>query len=369
MDLDFSEEQLMLGDTVARLCGDHHGSDVIRDLERDELGYTKAFWQGMADMGLCGLTVDESHGGIGLGCMEAVLVHEQMGRTLAPSPHLGSCIIAAYLIEVAGTPEQQQQWLGTIASGETIAIPAWHEVSGSIDPSCCTTRLRSTRGHWVLDGEKVMVPFANSADVFLVPTLDEEGVMQLALVLTGQVQLRAQPNHADQNLYAVALDAVELPAESMLQSGNLSAQWDEAMLRGLICVAAQAVGGASSMLEMANDYAKEREQFGQPIGAFQAIAHYLADRATELEGARYLTYQAAWACDNGEPWVQRALMAKLQATAVFRRTTVTGVQVHGGMGFSSEADPQLYYRRAKHLQLMDWDSRYLEQRIADEVFA
>jgi alkylation response protein AidB-like acyl-CoA dehydrogenase len=366
MDLDFSEEQVMLRDTVARLCDEHSDSAAVRALEKDEQGFSQAFWRGLADMGLCGLGIAEASGGIGLGSLEQVIVHEEMGRTLAPSPHLVSCVLAASLLQDAGTDAQRMELLPGIASGDRIVVPSWREAGVSADISGLGAKI-SDNG--VLQGEKLLVPFANSADSFLVPALDDSGALQIALVDAGAADLRCQPNHADQNLYAVAFNRLELGSETLLGAGELPRHWDRAMLRGQIALSAQAVGGATAMLEMANEYAKQRQQFGQPIGAFQSIAHYLADRATEIEGARYLTYQAAWACDAGEPWEQLALMASLQATAVFRRTTVSGVQIHGGMGFSSEADPQLYYRRAKHLQLMQWDPRYLEQRIAAEVFA
>ncbi|MEH6584407.1 MAG: acyl-CoA dehydrogenase family protein [Halioglobus sp.] len=368
MNLDFSEEQLMLRHSVARLCDEHSDSAAIRTLEKDSRGFSQPFWQGMAEMGLCGLSIDESYGGIGLGCLENVIVHEEMGRTLAPSPHLVSSIIAASLLQDAGTDTQRAEWLQAIASGELVLVPAWQEAGASADLSAIAMRLESRGDTLLLRGEKIMVPFANSADKFLVPVKDDDGQLQIVLVNAKAGSLRCQPNHADQNLYAVNFDAVEVVPGALLNVADLTTAWDTAMMKGQIALAAQAVAGATAMLQMANDYAKEREQFGQPIGAFQAIAHYLADRATEIEGARYLVYQAAWACDAGESWEQLALMAKLQATAVFRRTTVTGVQVHGGMGFSSEADPQLYYRRAKHLQLMHWDPRYLEQRIAAGVF-
>ena len=214
----------------------------------------------------------------------------------------------------------------------------------------------------------MLVPFANSAEAFIVLARCQ-GRIQGFLVPADLAELRVQPNHAEQNLHAVTFDQVRVPLDAGLPAAEFDQHWERAMLEGQVALAAQAIGGASRILEMATAYAKEREQFGQPIGAFQSIAHYLADRTTELEGARYLVYQAAWACDQEMPFTQLALMASLQATAVFRRATVTGVQIHGGMGFSSEADPQLYYRRAKHLQLMYWDPLYLEQRIAQEVFA
>jgi alkylation response protein AidB-like acyl-CoA dehydrogenase len=139
------------------------------------------------------------------------------------------------------------------------------------------------------------------------------------------------------------------------------------MLDGIILLAAQAAGGARLTLELAVDYAKTRHQFGKPLGAFQSIAHYLSDRVTEVDGAQTLVWEAAWARDHGRPIERLAPMAKLFACEAFRQTTATAQQIFGGNGFTVDFDVQLYFRRAKQLQLSFWDSRYLEGLIADAV--
>jgi alkylation response protein AidB-like acyl-CoA dehydrogenase len=368
MELGFTEEQEMLRDTVRSLCADRCNTEHIRKLARDSAAYSTEFWQGLSETGLTGLTVTEKFGGAGLGALECALVYEEFGRALAVSPHLESCVLAARLLELAGDSQQQAEWLPAIAVGHVKMVVAWQEVSVSADISKLGARAERFGEELIVTGEKVLVPFASSADMVMVLCrLDED--IAAVMVPQAKLQLRAQPNHADQSLYSLALEGVRVPAENLLYCENFADCWLQAMLEVQIALAAQAIGGASQIQAMALEYAQQREQFGQPIGAFQAIAHYLADRATEIEGARYLVYQAAWARDQGLAYAKLAMMAKLQATAVFRRATVTGVQVHGGMGFSEEADPQLFYRRAKHLQLMYGDSRYLEQRIANEVFA
>ncbi|MBW2939909.1 acyl-CoA dehydrogenase family protein [Zhongshania aquimaris] len=369
MDLDFSEEQIMLRESAARLCDDFHTSLSVRELEKSDTGFCREFWCESANLGLCGLSVSEAYGGAELGALETAVVHEEIGRTLTPSPHLDCCVISAALLSGAGSDAQKTQWLSAISSGDKIIIPAWQEAKAGNDLSHISTRLSKSDKRWVINGKKMLVPYANSADAFIVLARDEDQGTHLLLIPADNLILHRQANHADQNLFSVTLEEVDVSAENRLSSNeNIAGCWDRAMLKGIIATAAQAVGGASRILIMANEYAKVRQQFGKPIGSFQSIAHYLADRATEIEGARYLTYQAAWACDAGEEWEQLALMAKLHATAVFRRSAVDSVQIHGGMGFSAEADPQLYYRRAKHLQLMHWDPDYLEHRVAQKVF-
>ncbi len=368
MELGFSEEQKLLRDTVASLCSDRCDSAVIRAMEHDEQGFSHTFWQGLSEIGLTGLRIDEAHGGVGMGLLETALVYEEFGRKLAVSPHFESCLLAASLLAQAGSKALCAEWLPLLANGQRRVVVAWQEVGVGADISGLGSRAERFGDKVVVTGEKVLVPYANSADAVLVLCQLEERVVAV-LVPKSELSLTVQPNHADQNLFAVALEGINVPAANLLDAADFSRCWEQTMLEGQIAQAAFAIGGASRIQDMAVEYAGQREQFGQPIGAFQSIAHYLADRATEIEGARFLVYQAAWARDQGLPYAQLAMMAKLQATSVFRRATVTGIQVHGGMGFSEEADPQLFYRRAKHLQLMYWDNRYLEQRIANEVFA
>lgn len=366
MELGFSEEQERLRETVRSQCLAHASSATVRAAETSVSGYPAGLWQALANSGVTAMGIDADYGGLGMGCLDRAIVYEELGRSLASVPLLESAGISALLLQLCGDEALQQAWLPGLASGDKLVVPAWQEAGCSPATDYWSCSAVAAAGKLQLQGEKVLVPFANSAVALLV-ALRHEGALALALVAADAVQLREQANHADQKLFALDLAGVEIDAAQMLSAGDAAGAWEQAMLQAQIAVAAQAIGGASSMLQMATEYARQRQQFGQAIGAFQSIAHYLADCATEIEGARYLVYQAAWACDQGRPYAKLALMAKLQATAVFRRSTVTGVQVHGGMGFSADADPQLYYRRAKHLQLMYWDPDYLEQRLAAEV--
>jgi alkylation response protein AidB-like acyl-CoA dehydrogenase len=185
---------------------------------------------------------------------------------------------------------------------------------------------------------------------------------------TEGVAIAAQPNQASQALFEVRFDDVTVEAGHFLPSPEapvLADAFDDV----LIAAAAEAVGAATRLLALTADYANQRQQFGQPIAAFQAISHPLAECATELEGARYLTYQAAWAKDEGQPCRHLAQMAKHVSTALFRRLATVSVQVHGGIGYSTEGEPQLFYRRSKHAELMHGTAHALKAAIADHVLA
>jgi len=369
MNLDFTEEQGLLRDTVRGLCADLIDARQLRALERDARGYSVALWQALGETGITGVVVPEPFGGVGLGLIECAIVHEELGRALAPTPHLPSCVLSARLIALAGSEAQQAAWLPALAAGQRIVVTAWQEPGNSADIARVALSARHEDGRIVLDGVKTLVPCANSADALLViARLEGELAALLVPLDSAGITLADLPNHADQKLMRVEFARVAVDAAARLAGAPLAAAWERATHETQVALAAESIGGAQRMLEMATDYAKLRVQFGQPIGGFQAIAHDLANAATEVEGTRYLVYQAAWAADSGRPFERLALMAKLQAGAVFRRVTWKGVQIHGGLGFSLDADPQLFYRRAKHQQLMYWDPAWLERRIAAGVF-
>lgn len=367
MDLDVTEEQALLRSTVQRLCEEQVDSRHVRAMESDDTGFSSSFWGVLGELGLCGMRVPEAFGGSALGLLEAAIVHEEFGRWLAPSPHLQSAVQSARVLALCGTASQQAAWLPLIAGGERVVVPAWQEPERSADIRRCEARLSATDAGWRLNGVKTLVPFARAAHAVLVLAQSENGLCAALVDPSAPgVSLEPLPNHADQNLWQLGMQNLQVSDDAVLR--NVADAWDTVMHESLVLVAAACAGGAARMLEMACLHARTREQFGQPIGAFQAIAHGLADMATEVEAARYLAYQAAWAADAGKPFHQLARQAKLQAAEVFRRATVKGVQIHGGIGFSLDADPQLFYRRARHLQLMYWDPAYLKARIAAEVF-
>jgi alkylation response protein AidB-like acyl-CoA dehydrogenase len=368
VDLDFSEEQVMLRDTARGICSELSPSAVVRAMEQDEAGYSAPFWNQLAELGITSLGVPEAHGGMGWGALEMAIVYEEFGRSLSPSPHWASCVLSAKVLELAGSAEQQSSLLPGIASGETIVVPAWLEPKNGFGPEGVQLRAVKQGDGYVLNGSKLLVPFASSATRLLVLARTGDGVRDVVGLLVDPkaagVTLKRERNLADDTLFQVDFSQVAVAAADVLGGAGFWAAWEQAMTRSIVALAAQAIGAAEAIHAMTTDYAKQRVQFGKPIGSFQAIAHYLADSIVRIEGAKVLVYQAAWAIDNGKPFEKLALQAKLQACNVFREASATGVQVHGGFGFTSEGDPQLYFRRAKHWQLSNWDAAYLEKRIA-----
>ena len=357
MDLDLTSEQELLRESVRRTCERHCGVDVVRKLENDPIGYSPALWSALGELGLHGLTIAEDQGGSGMTILDAAIIYEELGRALVPSPHFVTSVLAAGVLNRLG----QTELLPGIATGETVLTVAWLEPGGGFTDRGINARIDNTS----LTGTKRHVPFARAADKLLVLARDNDDVV-IAIVdpNAAGATVEQQLTVAGDTQYDVTFD--NAPVEAVLPSAW--AAWNDTMLDAAILLAAQAVGGARAALDLAVDYAKTRQQFDKPLGAFQALAHYLADAATAVDGAQTLTWEAAWARTTGAGnAVQLAPMAKLYAGRTFRDVTATAVQIFGGVGFTVDFDIQLYFRRAKSLQLNWWDDRHLEELIAQTV--
>jgi alkylation response protein AidB-like acyl-CoA dehydrogenase len=272
----------------------------------------------------------------------------------------------------AGTEEQKQSWLPRIVSGDAIVTTAWLEPGNAFGARGVQARATADGDDFVLDGAKWHVPFAKAASaiVVLARTGDADGDVDLFLVdpTAAGVSMEQQTSLASDTQYAVTLSGVRVPGSARIGAPHTGwATWHDTMLDGIIMLAAQAAGGARYALDITVQYAKDREQFDKPLGAFQAIAHYLSDASTALDGAETLVWEAAWAHSTHRPITRLAPAAKLFACQTFRDITAMAQQVFGGVGFTVEYDIQLYFRRANVLQLSWWDTRYLEELVASDV--
>ena len=368
MDLDHSPEQEMLREMVRGVCSSYASLDTVRALEDDPVGYPTELWKQLGELDLIGLMIPPEFGGSGMSTLEGAVVYEELGRALAPSPHFVSAVMGAGVLMRAGSDEQRRAWLPRIASGEAIISIAWLEPGNGFGPEGVQATAHPDGGDFVLDGTKWHVPFASSANELVVLARTADGI-DLFLVdpSSAGVSMAQQMAIASDTQYAVELSGVRVPAANRIgPAGSGWATWHEAMLPGVVLLAAQAIGGARHAFDITLQYSKDRHQFDKPLGAFQAIAHYLADASTTVEGGTILVYEAAWSDANARPITRLAPMAKLFACRTFRDITAMGQQVYGGIGFTVESDIQLYFRRAKQLQISWWDDRYLEELIATD---
>ena len=372
MDFSFTDEQEMLRDTVRGVCAAACPLSVVRELEDDPTGFAPELWKQLAHLDLIGLQLPEEYGGSGMSVIEGVVVYEEFGRALAPSPHFVSAVLCGSALAAAGSDDLKSTWLPPLVAGDAILTPAWLEPEGGFGPAGVTLRAERDGDAYVLTGTKRHVTFAGAATrlVVLARTGDGPGDVDLFLVdpAADGVRLSQQFSIGSDAQYRVDLDRVRVPESDRIGSaGSGWATWETVAEEAIILAAAQAVGGARYALDITVQYAKDRHQFDKPLGAFQALAHYLADGVTNLDGAEVLVHEAAWARAEGRRVDKLAPMAKLYACRTFRDLTATAQQIFGGIGFTVEFDIQLYFRRAKQLQVSWWDTRDLEERIAAAV--
>jgi alkylation response protein AidB-like acyl-CoA dehydrogenase len=365
MDLEFSAEQEMLREMVRGMLAQHSPLSKVRELEDDPTGYDPALWDQFKALDLVGLLLPEEHGGSGQSMLEGVVLYEELGRALAPTPHFVSAVLTGGALAHAATEDLHRDVLTAIAGGDRIATVAWLEPEGAFRARGVQTRAEGGR----LTGVKRHVAYAAAADELLVLARTGDGDEDVELYLVDRadpgVTLTQQFTIASDCQYRVDLDGAE--GTLVGDAGTGWSTWQRVMLDGAILQAAAAVGGAAYALDITNQYAKDRHQFDKPLGAFQSIAHYLADAVTRLDGANTLVHEAAWARSVGRPVDGLAPMAKLFADRTYRDITAMAQQIWGGVGFTLEYDIQLFFRRAKAGQLNWWDSKHCEELVAASV--
>ena len=369
MDLDFTEEQQMIRDMARAMFDEHSDVDAVRALEDDPKGYSEALWKQMSESGLVGLTLPAEYGGGGQTLFEAALLYEEMGRALVSVPHFVSSIVSAGILLEAGNDEQKSQWLPRIASGDAILTPAWLEPERGYGPVGVQLEAKPEGDGFRLSGTKLHVYFGSVSDRLLVLARTEAGI-DLFLVdpTVPGVEMKQLLSQASDTQFQVKFDGVLVRPEDRIGAPGTGWETFSGVLHdGIVLLSAQAVGGAQKALDVTVEYTKIREQFNKPLGAFQAIAHYLADASTNIDGGRVLVHEAAWSSANGRSISRLAPMSKLFCCETYREVTRMCEQVWGGVGFTREYDIQLYFRRAKQLQLSWWDTPYLENLVAADV--
>lgn len=367
MDLRLTDEQQALADTARDICRATLDSEQVRRAEIEGRGFPDEFRRAFGDSGLAGIDMPEELGGAGAGLVETCIVAEQLGRAAGPIAPLISSVLAGGLIAAHGRAHHLASWPEAIATGDKVVSVAWLEQGGGFAPADIRLRVGADSR---LSGTKILVPFPDEADAFVVPvrTDDGNGADGIGLLLLGReavTAVRQQRTMAGEALGAVLFDAVISDDDWLSKPGIGWEALHDAMERTVIVLAAYAAGGARAVLEMATDYARERRQFDRPIGANQGIAHPLADTLVSMEGASTLAYHAAWAHDSGRDIRILAPMAKKRCCAVFRDAAAVAHQVYGGIGFTVDVDVQLYSRRAKQLQLLWWDNRTLDRILGE----
>lgn len=349
MDFTLTDEQIMLRDGARRFLTEQCASERVREIMESEAGFDRRLWDAMAEQGWQALHIPEAYGGAGFSFAETAILLQEMGRVLAPVPFFSSAVLAAEALLAGGTEDQKAHWLPGIASGELIATFAVAEPGGGWDEASVQATAHEDSDTHRLTGTKSFVTAGHYADVLVIAARGADGV--------GLYAVEADSVQAHQ---LVALDStralatVDLASSSAVRLGGADWQTVERIYDvARTALAVEQVGGLERILEMSVEYAKERKQFGRPIGSFQAIKHMCADMLVALESARSAAGYAVWALSSGSDELALAApMAKAFCSEAFFKAAGDSIQIHGGIGFTWEHDAHLYFKRAKSTELL-----------------
>ncbi|HET9199099.1 MAG TPA: acyl-CoA dehydrogenase family protein [Solirubrobacterales bacterium] len=364
MYFDLTDEQQAIKSTAHDFLASRFKSERIREIAASESGFDEAGWKEMSELGWAGLALPEEWGGQGLGTVELAVLFEEMGYALAPSPLLSSTI-AGLALASGGSDEQKERWLRPLAAGELIGTPALVDPDGPGEPMKFKMAAEPDGDGIVLNGQKALVTDAASAGFFLVSTADgrRHVVERGAEGVTVTPQESVDPTR---RLSTVTFDRVKVAAGASLPGS--AEDYYGVFLRVCVAYAAESTGIAQRALEMSVAYAKDRQQFGRPIGAYQAVSHRCAQMLLETENSRSAVYGAAWAADaEPESLPLAASMAKAYASDAGRRVPDAAIQVHGGIGFTWEHDLHFFLKRGLGNAAMAGDAKWHREQIADVV--
>lgn len=369
MDFAFNDEQREIQAGAKRLMAETASLDQVVELSNSELGYDPDAYKQIAELGWTGMHIPEEHGGVGLTYVELIVVLEQMGGSLYPSPFFASvCLAANALIEgakIAPLSDDNAALLAAIAAGEKTATLAYTEPGGRYIPPDVHLEARRDGDDYILNGVKSYVLDGHTADAIITVARqgDADGEIVLLAVPGDAVGLTRNEAHAvdpTRKLASLEFTDVRVPASAAI--GDPESAWstlNPTMQLGAVALAAESLGGAQHCFDTALAYTKDRYQFGKPIASFQAVKHICADLLMGVEGSRSAAYYAGWvAAEQREELPAIAPLAKAQVAEAYWDTARANIQLHGGIGFTYEHEAHYYYRRATSSRVLLGDTSF-----------
>ncbi len=368
MNFGFSEEQELLRDQVRRFLKERSPVSRIRELAKGDEGVCRETWQEMAGLGWLGLVVPESFGGSDLSWIDLAVVLEELGRSLHPSPYVSTTLAACALLR-HGSAAQQSEWLPTISDGTCVPTLALFDDAIAYGVDAISLQASPEDGDLVLSGCKRFVADAAVADAFLVAFRDTEAQLTLAIVHATQRGVSVEKcSNLDRTKPSgsLRLEGVRIGADAVLGGAPIGTAALESLLDlGALAVSAESIGVCEAILEMTTEYAKQRIQFGSPIGRYQGIKHPLADIYVDIECMKSLTYYAAWAVTTEQDDAALAVSrAKAYSSTAITNAGVTGIQSHGAIGYTEDYDLQLFLKRSKWARASYGDEDFHYDRVA-----
>jgi alkylation response protein AidB-like acyl-CoA dehydrogenase len=376
MDYDFNVEQKMLKESARKFFSKEADSGFVREMALDEKGHSKKLWKKMAELGWTGLLIPEKYGGAEMSFLDMAVLIFEMGYACFPGPFFSTAVTSTIARREGGDENQKAAFLPKINDGKHLISLAWLEKEGNFTAREITAKAESQGETFVVSGTKMFVPDAGVADTLICALRTDdspqtvEGGISLFLIDTKSDGLTVEKLKTikSDKLCQVNLDRVVVPKENLL--GEVNRGWDileKVLLKAAVGKCAEMVGGGQKVLEMVVDYAKNRHQFGVPIGSFQAIQHHCANILTYVDTSTVLTYQAAWCISEGGSYAKEASMAKVLASDHCRKLQALGHQVMGGVGFIEEFDLQLYLRQAKAAELAFGNATFHRELVARQL--
>lgn len=358
MQYQYSEEQQQFKDSLHKFVQDHYDYEARRSLAASEQGFSADHWQQLAELGVLGLNFSEEHGGLGMDLGYAMAVAEEFGRGLVLEPYFATVVMAGRLLDRLGG-DKAAELLPAVAAGETQLALAWEERVSGGNPLSVGCTMEGGK----LNGDKLAVLAAPSADALLVTARDSAGTLQVCLVDTSAAGVSVEAyamadGHRAATVSFTGAEAVVLAAGAEAESA-LTTTLDEALL----IMAAEAQGAMDKALEISLDYCRTRKQFGMPLAAFQALQHRLADMMIHAEKSRSLMWAALQAVDTAE-FASATAMLKAALGSNARYVGQQAIQLHGGIGMTDELNIGAYFKRLTTLELLLGNRNYHLGRLA-----
>jgi len=373
MDPRLSEEQEILQKTAHDFLTEKCPKALVRQMEKDEKGYSPQLWREIADLGWLGLVFPEKYGGAGMDFISLGVLLEEMGRACFQGPFFSTVLLGGLPILDIGSEEQKEKYLPGIVSGKTIFTMALTEPVGGYTAASIKVKAAASDNGYVINGTKLFVPDAANADYMLcvarTNSKAKDGITVFIVdTKSPGVNITVLDTVASDKLCEVAFKNVKVPAENIL--GKLDQGWAEVQKiieRAAIAKSCEMVGGMQAVLDMTVPYVKERIQFDVPVGVFQAVQHHCVYMLIAVEGSRATAYEAAWRVSTGRPYSIEAAMTKAWVSDAYNRTVALGTQAHGGVSIIEDHDLPLYYRRAKAAELAFGDARFHRKTVARKL--
>jgi len=376
MDYEFSKTQKILKDEAHRFLAKECPSDFMREMAEDETGYSRKMWQKMAGLDWMGIMVPEQYGGMDGNFLDLTALLSEMGFHCMHSPYFATVVLGGLCLLEAASEKQKADLLPALCSGELLLSVAWVESDGTYDSDGINLTAEMQGEEYILNGTKLFAPYAHVAHRLICaartgqPTDEKQNGISLFIVDAGQPGIAIQPliTMAGDKQSEIVFQNVRVSKDNLL--GQLDQGWavlKKVLLMAAVAKCAEMIGGAQKAMDMAVPYAKGREQFGRPVGAFQAVQHHCANMLTYNDTLKFMTYQAAWRISEGLPFEKEASMCKAWGSDAYRKLVALAHQVVGGMGFMEEYDLQLYFKHAKAAEQVLGDADFHRELVAQAM--